>query len=66
MKNKGNIMSSDFKHFNSMTRNSSRFDNDNSSFWFDDSPRTSIFDEDNQEVNICDIKLKILEMFNVS
>ena len=43
-------MSSDFKHFNSMTRNSSRFDNDNSSFWFDDSPRTSIFDEDNQEV----------------
>ena len=52
MKNRRNMKDSSFKHFNPMALrdkySSSR--NTNSNFWFDDSPRTSIFDEDNVEV----------------
>ena len=42
---------SSFKHFNPMAlREKYTAKNTNSNFWFDDSPRTSIFDEDNEEV----------------
>ena len=43
---------SSFKHFNPMALRDkySSGRNTNSNFWFDDSPRTSIFDEDNVEV----------------
>ena len=42
---------SSFKHFNPMAlREKYTVSNSNSNFWFDDSPRTSIFDEDNVEV----------------
>ena len=43
---------STFKHFNPMALREKYgiSKNTNSNFWFDDSPRTSIFDEDNAEV----------------
>ena len=52
MKNRRNMKDSSFKHFNPMALRDkySSGRNTNSNFWFDDSPRTSIFDEDNVEV----------------
>ena len=48
MKNRRNMKDSTFKHFNPMALREkySVGKNTNSKFWFDDSPRTSIFDEE--------------------
>ena len=49
MKNRRNMNDSSFKHFNPMAlrdKYSSGKVNNHSNFWFDDSPTTSIFDED--------------------
>ena len=48
MKNRRNMKDSSFKHFNPMALREkySVGRNTNSNFWFDDSPRTSIFDEE--------------------